>query len=85
MEGHNATWRQEMSDRLLSDDEVTQKIPLSKTQRWRLEKLGQFPQRIKIGASVNSQQGRVAWAESEIDAWIRGRMAARHPEPDSAA
>ena len=66
-----------MSDRLLSDDEVAKKIPLSKTQRWRLEKLGQFPQRIKIGASVNSQQGRVAWAESEIDAWIENEAGQR--------
>jgi prophage regulatory protein len=73
-----------MSDRLLSDDEVTQKIPLSKTQRWRLEKLGQFPQRIKIGTSINSQQGRVGWSESEIDEWIAARKATRNTEPDAA-
>jgi prophage regulatory protein len=65
-----------MSDRLLSESEVENRVPLSRTQRWRLEKSGQFPTRIKLGNPV-SPGGRVAWSESEIEQWIAERMAAR--------
>ena len=64
------------ADRLLSDEEVERRVPLSRTQRWRLEKRGDFPQRIKIGTK-GSSSGRVAWSETEIEAWIAARKAAR--------
>jgi prophage regulatory protein len=44
-------------------------IPYSKVQIWRLEKVGKFPKRIALSAS------RVAWIESEVDAWIKARIA----------
>jgi prophage regulatory protein len=46
-------------------------IPHSKTQLWRLEKVGKFPKRVKISA------GRYGWVEAEIDAFIAERIAAR--------
>ena len=58
--------------RLLDDDDLTAKgvKPESKTQRWRLIKSGAFPKPIKCGA-------RNCWLESEIDAWIKARVAER--------
>jgi len=46
-------------------------VPYSKTQLWRLAKVGAFPKPIKVGAARN------AWLEAEIDAWIKTRMAER--------
>jgi prophage regulatory protein len=39
---------------------------LANSTRWKLEKDGQFPKRIKIGATA------VAYSLSEVQAWIRG-------------
>ena len=47
-------------------------IPYSKVHLGRLEKAGLFPKRIQLGPN-----GRVAWLEHEIDAWIEARAAAR--------
>jgi prophage regulatory protein len=46
-------------------------ISLSKCQVWRLEKDGRFPKRVQVSPA------RVAWVESEIDAWIAARINAR--------
>jgi len=67
-----------MNDRLLSDSEVNEKVPISPATRWRMEAEGRFPKRIKIG-DPESRSGRVAWSESEIDEWIESRKAARNP------
>ena len=58
--------------RLLDDAGLTEKgvIPRSKAQRWRLIRAGQFPRPIKLGS-------RNAWLESEVDEWLRERVAAR--------
>jgi prophage regulatory protein len=47
-------------------------ITLSKCQVWRLEKDGRFPKRVQVSPA------RVAWVESEIDAWIASRISARN-------
>jgi prophage regulatory protein len=41
----------------------------------RLERAGQFPRRVQVGA------GRVAWLESEVEAWIAAKAAARANTP----
>lgn len=48
-------------------------IPYSFQHIARLEKAGQFPQRIQLG------QCRVAWVFSEVNAWIAERIAKREP------
>lgn len=68
-----------MSDRLLPYESLRDKgVPLSKVQLWRLEKQGKFPQRVYPSA------GRVAWVESEIDAYLAERIAARRPRASEA-
>ena len=62
-------------DRLLvSKKELkTLGIPYSPQHIARLEKAGQFPQRIQLG------QCRVAWSYKEVCEWINERIARRDP------
>lgn len=50
--------------KLLKKTAVSEKVSYSKAHIDRLEAAGKFPKRIRLG------QGRVAWVEDEIDAWI---------------
>lgn len=65
-----------MTMKLLSYDELkpSKGIAYSKTQIWRLEKSGQFPKRVSL---TDNSNGRHGWVESEIDAWIKDRIAQR--------
>ena len=54
---------------------MQQLVPYSKMHIDRLEKAGEFPRRIKLGA------GRVVWKQSEILAWVESKRA----EPQAAA
>jgi prophage regulatory protein len=65
-----------MTDDLVPEPECKQISKLSSTARWRLEKQGKFPKRIKIG-DPDAQNGRIAWSRAEIAAWLADRMAAR--------
>ena len=58
--------------RLIDDAECERLTGLSRTERWRREKAGTFPKRVKLGGRV-----RVGWVESEIFDWIRDRIAER--------
>ena len=53
-------------------------IPYGKVQLWRLEKAGRFPKRVPLSPS------RIAWIESEVDAWIKKRGAARDSRGEAA-
>jgi prophage regulatory protein len=44
---------------------------LSRTQRWRLERVGKFPKRIPLSEKAHG------WLEIEIQGWIRDRLALR--------
>jgi prophage regulatory protein len=54
--------------RLLPFREVTQRVALSRSTIWRLERAGEFPRRRRL--SVN----KVAWWEPEIEEWLRTRV-----------
>ena len=54
-------------EKLLSSTELAEMVPYSLVHIWRLEKAGQFPKRIKLGAR------RVAWRSSVVSAWIASR------------
>lgn len=56
-----------LPERSLRLPEVQQLVPYSKMHIDRLEKAGEFPKRIKIGA------GRVIWKQSEIIAWLKSK------------
>ena len=53
--------------RLVPFREVAQRVALSRSTIWRMERAGQFPKRRRL--SVN----KVAWWEPELEEWLRGR------------
>ncbi len=58
--------------RLIPKAEVKERLGgISDATLWRMEKRNELPRSVKISA------GRVAWIESEIDALIDARAAAR--------
>ena len=54
-------------DRLLDVKQVTDRTTLARNTIWELERAGNFPRRRQITAN------KVAWLESEVDAWIASR------------
>jgi len=55
--------------KLIRYPKLKEKVPLSRSQIWRLEKAGKFPKRIQI--SDNS----VGWDEADIEGWLQSRKA----------
>ena len=60
-----------MSQSVLRLPQVKAKAGLSRSAIYSLEKTGDFPARIPLGARS------VGWIESEVQAWIDVRMSAR--------
>jgi len=56
--------------KLIRYPKLKEKVPLSRSQIWRLERAGKFPKRIQI--SDNS----VGWDEADIEDWLQSRKAA---------
>lgn len=57
--------------RILPWDELKERQPYSRAHIWRLEKLGLFPLRVKLGAN------RVGWMSDEIEDWIEKKRSER--------
>ena len=57
--------------RLLSKKQVRETVLYSPAHIARLEAIGQFPKRVRLGA------GRVGWVEGEVQDWLRARIAER--------
>lgn len=58
-------------DKLIDRHELARRVPYSQSHIYRLERAGEFPRRIQIGAN------RVAWSEAEINAWIANKKQAK--------
>jgi prophage regulatory protein len=54
---------------ILDEPKVEELTSLSRTTRWRMERRGDFPKRVRLSP------GRVGWRQEEIEAWIRSRTA----------
>lgn len=57
--------------RLLRKPAVLDRVALSDTTIWRLERAGKFPKSIRISP------GAVAWREGDIERWITERAEAK--------
>jgi len=57
--------------RFLLKKALSQRVPYSPVHIWRLEKAGEFPLRVHLGAN------RVAWVEEEVDDWIESKLKER--------
>lgn len=59
--------------RILRKPTVIERVALSGTTLWRLERAGKFPKHIQLGANS------IGWRESDIEAWIAERAAEAGP------
>jgi len=57
----------EAAIRILREQDVHRLTGVSRVTRWRWEKDGQFPQRVRLGKNI------MGWREHEILAWIESR------------
>jgi prophage regulatory protein len=64
--------------KILRKKEVREITGLGDTTLWRLEKMGKFPARLRLGG------GAVGWIADEVEGWIEEKAAERH-EPAAAA
>jgi prophage regulatory protein len=65
-------------ERLLRLHDVVRSVALGKTAIWDRVRAGRFPKPVRIGVRA------VAWLESEVQAWIAARIAARDDAPAGA-
>ena len=54
---------------ILDEQRVRTLTSLCKSTRWRMERRGEFPKRVKLSP------GRVGWRQTDIEAWIASRAA----------
>jgi prophage regulatory protein len=66
-----------IQDRIILAPERKSLVPYSSMQIWRMEQVGRFPQRIKLGPN------RVGWSLEEITSWINARKSERVHTPIS--
>ena len=59
-----------MNDTILRFAQLHQRVRLSRSTVWRLERAGQFPKRRSLGGGI------VGWLNSEVSEWIASRTAA---------
>lgn len=63
-----------MSEALLRLKEIERRTGLRRERLRELEKSGSFPRRVRLS------QRACGWVESEVDAWVRARIAERDGE-----
>lgn len=56
---------------ILTRQQVLDIIPYSATQIWRMEKAGEFPKPIRLGAN------RVGYLSTAIEAWLASKLMER--------
>ena len=59
-------------EKFLMLPQVREIVPYSASHIWRLERSGQFPQRVRLGGN------RVAWLQSEVNNWVENKLASRN-------
>lgn len=50
--------------KIIRVEEVMQRVQLSRSTIWRLEKAGKFPTRVRIGEKA------MGWLEADIEQWL---------------
>lgn len=70
-EEHNTAAGPTGKRRIIRERECAHLTGLSRCHRWRLERDGKFPKRLRLGEVAHG------WLASEIDAWITEREAER--------
>jgi prophage regulatory protein len=65
-----------MARSILRRREVLRRTGLSSTTQWRLERAGEFPERIRL-----TEAGSVGWFEDEVNDWVHERVRASGKRP----
>ncbi len=68
-----------MTMRILRERDVRKATGLSRVTRWRLERRGEFPRRVKLTARC------VGWPEAEVMEWLKARVEGRNGRKTSAS
>lgn len=63
-----------METRIIRKPELFSKLGLSDATIWRMEKLGRFPRRIRLGGKS------VGWLDSEVKEWLTKKLGDRNAE-----
>lgn len=61
-----------MGNLIWREQKVKEETGLSKSTRWRLMKVGEFPQKIQLGPRA------VGWRAEEVIEWVRSRNEAKN-------
>lgn len=61
-----------MDQKIIRKPALFSKIGLSDATIWRMEKMGDFPKRLRLGGNS------CGWLEAEVNEWIETRLADRH-------
>lgn len=73
-------------DRIVLEPERRRMTGISASTAYRLERRGQFPNRVVLVTNVQGKPERVGWKLSELQAWIASReVLTLKPEPDRGA
>jgi prophage regulatory protein len=54
--------------KLIRKKQLLEQVPYSESYIWRLEKAGEFPERVRLGPNA------VAWYQDEVDDWKASRI-----------
>ena len=71
-----------MNDRLVGKKELRNQVLYSDAHIARLEAAGRFPKRVRLG---NGPRCRVGWLQSEVAAWLQGKISSRDGTSPSTA
>jgi prophage regulatory protein len=80
-EGHGKMNRKDqvlIPERVIRKPELFMRVGLSDATIWRLEKLGRFPGRLRLGGHS------CGWLESELLAWLEKKADARRSTSDDS-
>ena len=61
---------------ILPEAEVLRRAGIGRTTRWKEEKAGRFPARVRLS------EGRIGWLERDIEAWIASRPTVQDQDQD---
>jgi prophage regulatory protein len=67
-----ADFREWINARMLRERQVKDLTGISRVTRWRLERRGEFPRKVRLTPRC------VGWPESEVIAWLKERAEARN-------
>ncbi len=76
-----------MEDAALLDGETARRISggISDSTQRRLIESGEYPKPIVLSRTRSGRPCRVAWIESEVRAWVKGRITAHRGRPGDEA